>query len=129
MNDGLARASRSIQASGPTLRSNPIGVEQTYARNNMGNSNMQMKTIAVALALTLLPATAFAQSAAPQTAAPEAREKMRAACAADVQKFCANIERAKGAMRSCLEANATQLSDSCKAARMERAAARAKEKS
>ena len=31
---------------------------------------------------------------------------MRAACAADVQKFCANIERAKGAMRTCLEAHA-----------------------
>ena len=36
---------------------------------------------------------------------------MRAACAADVQKFCANIERAKGAMRACLEAHETQLSD------------------
>ena len=67
-------------------------------------------------------------SAAPQTAAPEAREKARAACAADVQKFCANIERAKGAMRGCLEAHDAQLSDGCKAARAERAAARAKEK-
>jgi len=54
---------------------------------------------------------------------------MRAACAADVQKFCANIERAKGAMRSCLEAHDAQLSDGCKAARAERAAARAKDKS
>lgn len=77
----------------------------------------------------LLPVTAFAQNAAPQSAAPEAREKIRTACAADVQKFCANIERAKGAMRSCLGSYEMQLSDGCKAARAERAAARAKDKS
>ena len=90
---------------------------------------MYLKTCGVALALALLPAAAFAQSAPNQSTAPEAREKMRAACAADVQKFCANIERAKGAMRSCLEAHDAQLSDGCKAARAERAAARAKDKS
>ena len=93
---------------------------------------MHLRTYCVALALVCVPVAAFAQSAAPsaaaQTAAPEAREKVRAACATDVQKFCANIERAKGAMRGCLEAHETQLSDSCKAARVERAAARAKEK-
>ena len=88
---------------------------------------MYLKICGVALALALLPATAFAQTA-PSQSAPEAREKMRAACAADVQKFCANIERAKGAMRSCLEAHDKQLSDGCKAARAERAAARAKDK-
>ncbi len=90
---------------------------------------MHLKTFGVALALALSPVTAFAQSAAPRTAASETREKMRAACSADVQKFCANIERAKGAMRGCLEAHQTQLSDGCKAARAERAAARAKDKS
>ena len=98
---------------------------------------MHLKTYAAALMLTLLPATAFAQSATPgapsQTATPEAREKVRAACATDVEKFCANVERAKGAMRGCLETHETQLSDGCKAARTERAteraAAKAKEKS
>jgi hypothetical protein len=90
---------------------------------------MHLKTYGVALALALLPITALAQSAPSQTAAPEAREKMREACAADVQKFCANIERAKGAMRGCLEAHDAQLSAGCKAARTERAAARAKDKS
>ena len=90
---------------------------------------MKLKTFGVALALALLPATAFAQSAGPQSAAPEVREKMRTACAADVQKFCASIERAKGAMRDCLQAHEAQLSDGCKAARVERAAARAKDKS
>ena len=89
---------------------------------------MPIKAYGFALALAFVPAAAFAQTAAPQTAAPEARERVRAACAADVQKYCANVERAKGAMRGCLEAHETQLSDGCKAARAERAAARAKEK-
>jgi cysteine rich repeat protein len=87
---------------------------------------MYLKTYGIALALALLPMTALAQSAPSQT---EAREKVREACATDVQKFCANIERAKGAMRSCLEAHDAQLSAGCKAARTERATARAKEKS
>ena len=86
---------------------------------------MRLKSCSLALALVLLPASSFAQDAS----APETRQKMRAACGADVQKFCANIERAKGAMRTCLQANEAQLSDGCKAARAERAAARAKEKS
>jgi hypothetical protein len=90
---------------------------------------MYAKTIGIALALTVVPMTAFAQSAGPHTAAPEAREKVRAACAADVRKFCANIERAKGAIRACLEANDAQVSAACKAARAERAAAKAKDKS
>jgi Skp family chaperone for outer membrane proteins len=98
---------------------------------------MNIKACIFALALALVPATAFAQSApqtaapsaAPQSAAPEAQQKTRTACAVDVQKFCANVERAKGAMRGCLEAHETQLSDGCKAARAERAAAKAKEKS
>jgi len=94
-----------------------------------GELNMKLEAFSVALVLALLPATAFAQSAAPQSAAPEAREKVRTACAADVQKFCASIERAKRAMRSCLETHETQLSDGCKAARVERAAAKAKDKS
>ena len=93
---------------------------------------MHLKAYGLALALAFVPVTAFAQSApsaAPQAAAPEAREKARVACATDVQRFCASVERAKGAMRSCLEAHATQLSDGCRAARAERAAARAKDKS
>jgi len=87
---------------------------------------MHLKAFAAALALAVLPMTALAQSAPPDKATQEARAKFRAACAADVQKFCANIEKAKGAMRSCLEAHEKQLSDGCKAARAERAAAREK---
>lgn len=95
---------------------------------------LHAKACGVALALIVMPATAFAQSAAPsvapqsQTQMPEARVKVREACAADVQKFCANIERAKGAMRGCLQAHEKDLSDSCRAARIEREAARSKDK-
>jgi cysteine rich repeat protein len=88
---------------------------------------MHLKAFGAALALAVLPMTALAQSAPPDKATmQEARAKVRAACSADVEKFCANIERAKGAMRSCLEEHEKQLSDGCKAARAERAAARQK---
>ena len=40
----------------------------------------------------------------------------RAACAGDVQKLCANVERGREAIRACLQANAAQLSEACKAA-------------
>jgi hypothetical protein len=103
---------------------------------------MHRSTLAAAVAITLIPFAALAQSTAPKapaTAAPtaaapatdaqEARSKVRTACAADIQKFCASIERAKGAMRSCLEAHEKDLTATCKAARAERAAERAKAKS
>ena len=93
---------------------------------------MNHKTLGAALLLTLLPAVAVAQSASPPAASPEqteARQKVRAACAADIQKLCANIERAKGATRACLEQNQANLSAECSTARAERAALRAKEKS
>ena len=89
---------------------------------------MHLKICGFALALAVLPMAVLAQSATPPKATPEMREKVRTACAAEVQKFCANIDRVKGAVRSCLEAHDKQLSDGCKAARAERAAARAKDK-
>jgi len=101
---------------------------------------MHRPILAAALALAVLPLAALAQSTAPKApaAAPtatapaadtqEARNKVRTACAADIQKFCANIERARGAMRSCLEAHEKDLTATCKAARAERAAERAKSK-
>lgn len=90
---------------------------------------MNLKTCGALLMLAALPVTALAQGATPDTAKQEARAKFRPACAPDVQKFCAEIERAKGAMRACLTAHEAQLSETCKTAREERAAARAKEKS
>jgi hypothetical protein len=90
---------------------------------------MHLKTGSFVLALAMVPmAAALAQTATPDPAKQEARARYRAACAADVQKFCANIERGKGATRACLTAHETQLSETCKAASAEREAARAKDK-
>ena len=50
----------------------------------------------------------------PPAAVSEQRGKLRTACAGDVAKFCAGLERR--AVRDCLRANAAQLSESCKAA-------------
>jgi len=62
-----------------------------------------------------------------------ARAKMRAACAADVEKYCAGIERANGAFRQCLRDHRAELSSDCIAARAGlrnlRAAEKAKDKS
>jgi cysteine rich repeat protein len=92
---------------------------------------MTRTTLATLLALLVLPAAALAQSQAPAptTEKSEAREKVRTACAADIQKFCANIDRAKGARRACLEQNQASLSPACNAARTEREALRSKDKS
>ena len=93
---------------------------------------MSHKIAGAILLLVLLPASALAQdstSTTPSPARAEAREKVRAACAADIQKFCADIERAKGARRVCLDQNQANLSSECNSARAERAALRAKEKS
>ena len=86
---------------------------------------MSRIAITLALALSTLTTAAVAQD----KQAGEGREKFRAACAADIQKFCSNVGTEKGASRACLDSNAAQLSDPCKAVRAERAAARAKEKS
>ena len=88
---------------------------------------MNGKIVGTALLLSLLSAAALAQSA-PSPERAEAREKVRTACAADIQRFCTNIERTTGAMRSCLEQHQTGLSQECNAARTERVALRAKEK-
>lgn len=55
------------------------------------------------------------EQSAPATAAKDdARAKVRTACAADIQKFCAGVERS--AIRACLQAKASELSADCKAA-------------
>jgi hypothetical protein len=93
---------------------------------------MNFKAYGAAILLAGLPlgALAVAQTATqPSPAVSELREKVRAACAQDVQKFCANVERGKGGgMSECMQTNEANLSPNCKAARAERSAARAKEK-
>jgi len=89
---------------------------------------MRYSILGAAVALSMLWLPALAQEAAPGAA--EARAKVRSACAADAEKFCAGVERGKGGgMRACFEAHEAQLSTECKAARTERAAARAKDRS
>ncbi|HJZ42279.1 MAG TPA: efflux RND transporter periplasmic adaptor subunit [Hyphomicrobiaceae bacterium] len=58
------------------------------------------------------PGTDAAKKSSP--AVSEGRGKLRTACAADIQKFCAGVER--GGIRECLKANTARLSDGCKAA-------------
>jgi hypothetical protein len=93
---------------------------------------MKRALLAIVCLTGLGPAMATAQDvSSPQstTERAQARQKVRSACAADVQKFCANIEHVKGAMRTCLDQNQASLSPDCSAARAERAALKAKAKS
>lgn len=58
----------------------------------------------------------------PPPAATPMRDRgaaLRAACADDLKRFCADTERSRQAMRACLAENATQLSEACKAAAAE----------
>ena len=92
---------------------------------------MNYRIVGAAIVLAAIPLAVLAQATLPRSpeATSQAREKVRTACATDIQKFCANVERGKGGgMRSCLETHERDLSNGCKAARAERAAARAKEK-
>jgi hypothetical protein len=118
--------------------------------NESGSSQFQganMKIIILAAALGALPAIAFAQNVpapvaaagsaaatvtAPATApAPGAtkpedgeRQKYRQACAAEIVRFCADIEKGKGKKRACLESHASEIGAPCKDALAERAAAK-----
>lgn len=102
---------------------------------------MRHSAIGALALLTLFSPAALAQNAVtPPTAAPSApspslkvaRAKMRAACAADLQKFCAGVERGNGALRQCLRTHRAELSSDCISARAGlrslRAAEKAKEK-
>jgi len=92
---------------------------------------MRYSMLGAAVALGALCLPALAQETAPGGAdSAAARTKVRSACAADAEKFCAGVERGKGGgMRACFEAHQAELSAECKAARTERAATRAKERS
>jgi Spy/CpxP family protein refolding chaperone len=71
--------------------------------------------IALAAALTVGSAIAYAaDSAATDSAAAPAAGTKHGACAADIQKFCANVEHGKGKMHECLTQHTADLSDGCK---------------
>ena len=78
---------------------------------------------------TTTPSTAPA--AAPSTAAVPANDqasKRWKDCAGDVQKFCATVEKGKGAVRTCLESHSAELSPACKTGMAEHAAIKATER-
>jgi hypothetical protein len=91
---------------------------------------------AIALAvLCLTPVAALAETAA-APAEPQATESTSPAtgkgtrwqaCATEIEKFCATVEKGKGLKRACLESHAAELSDGCKTSMAEHAA-RAKDK-
>lgn len=56
------------------------------------------------------------QEAPPTASTSKGPANVRTACAADVEKLCANAARGKGALRDCLQTNAAQLTETCKAA-------------
>jgi hypothetical protein len=89
-------------------------------------TKMQPAPIVAAVLLATLALAALGQATAqPTTAAPavpsaaikEARAQMRSACRADVQKFCADVERGKGAIVGCLQTHRTELAPECTSAR------------
>lgn len=92
----------------------------------MRSTGLLLLLLPAAAAIAQGPATPPATGTPPSPDKAEMREKMRAACSADVQKFCAQIERAKGALRACLEQHQNDLSEACRSARAERAAAKGK---
>ena len=67
-------------------------------------------SIAGALALTLAAGAAFAQ---PAEGGGGRGAALKAACGADIQKFCANVQMGPD-MRKCVRTNFSSLSDGCK---------------
>jgi hypothetical protein len=83
---------------------------------------------ASAPATATVKAAPAATTAAPATAAVPADgqgSKRWKDCAGDVQKFCATVEKGKGAVRTCLESHSAELSPACKTGMAEHAAAKA----
>jgi hypothetical protein len=119
------------------------GLDRARDRRQHAEIGMHHTTVGAALLLMALPLAALAQTAAPPVPPPaaaapppaspspalrEARMKMRAACAGDMQKFCANVARGNGARQSCMRAHRAELTPACQAARSELRAIRHQEK-
>jgi hypothetical protein len=65
----------------------------------------------VIIALQLCAGAALAQ-----TPDVQPRERLRAICAGEVQKYCATTERGKSQLRTCLASHEDNLSPGCKKA-------------
>lgn len=72
--------------------------------------------VAIAALMTLGSSVSFAADQATDQPPPaQSTGKRWAACSADIDKFCANIEKGKGKKRACLNEHTAELSDGCKA--------------
>jgi hypothetical protein len=83
-----------------------------------------MKFAIAMAALMLGSAAVYAadDAATDQSGAAAGGGKRWAACAADLEKFCANIEHGKGKKRECLSQHQSELSDGCKTSMAKHAA-------
>jgi hypothetical protein len=95
-------------------------------RSTRGKSMSKHAAIQAALALAFLSVSTFG-ALAEDAAAPAGPGKRFAACATEIGKFCANVEKGKGLMRKCLDEHTADLSDGCKARLAEHDAAKAKD--
>lgn len=110
---------------------------------------MTSKSLIALAFVCLAPAVAFAETAPAKVTAPAAAtapavtapapaaapvagktgedhgSKRWKDCAGDVQKFCATVEKGKGAIRTCLESHSAELTPACKTGMAEHAAAKA----
>jgi hypothetical protein len=67
-----------------------------------------MKTVLLAALFAALPVIAFSTAQA---------QDVRAACKADREKFCADLQPGEGKRHECMEQHAAELTPECKAAR------------
>jgi hypothetical protein len=85
---------------------------------------MRLKTISLLFALTLagpalaqpMPAATCERHHEGGMASPQhvaARQAMHQACAADLEKYCANVPRGCGRPMQCLKAHASEVSSQC----------------
>ena len=72
-----------------------------------------MKSIVTACAVLAIAVSAFGCGPA-GGGGSSGRVSIREACAADIQQFCADVDRSE--IRSCMKTHADQLSAGCKAA-------------
>ncbi|WP_108660070.1 cysteine rich repeat-containing protein [Acuticoccus kandeliae] len=75
----------------------------------------ETRPLRVALFAALAALCATAPAIAQQQLTREQARAVAQACRGDVQRFCASVRFGGGELRTCLQENAANLSDSCKA--------------